>query len=62
VHAGYIDTEMVKDVESPKSRPEDIAGAVLAGIETDAQEVLADDTARLVKTGFGQTPPLYAAA
>lgn len=59
VHAGYIDTDMVKDVDSPKSRPEDIAQAVLDGIEADASEVLADDTARYVKAGFAATPSLY---
>lgn len=59
VHAGYIDTDMVKDVDSPKSRPEDIAHAVLAGIEAGQQEVLADDTARHVKAGFSQPQSLY---
>jgi len=59
VHAGYIDTDMVKDVEGPKSRPEDIAQAVLAGIEAGTPEVLADDTARYVKAGFGASPSLY---
>jgi len=59
VHAGYIDTDMVRDVDSPKSRPEDIAQAVLAGIEAGESEVLADDTARYVKAGFGNTPSLY---
>lgn len=59
VHAGYIDTDMVKDVDSPKSRPEDIAQAVLAGIEAGDSEVLADGTARHVKAGFSATPSLY---
>lgn len=59
VHAGYIDTDMVKTVEAPKSKPEDIAQAVLAGIEAGASEVLADDTARYVKAGFGATPSAY---
>lgn len=59
VHAGYIDTDMVKDVDSPKSRPEDIAQVVLAGIEAGDSEVLADDTARHVKAGFSATPSLY---
>lgn len=59
VHAGYIDTDMVKSVGGPKSRPEDIAQAVLAGIEAGESEVLADDTARHVKAGFGNTPSLY---
>jgi len=59
VHAGFIDTDMVKDVDGPKSRPEDIAQAVLAGIEAGAPEVLADDTARYVKAGFSASPSLY---
>ncbi|MFA6229595.1 MAG: SDR family oxidoreductase [Rhodanobacter sp.] len=52
VHAGYIDTDMVKDVDSPKSRPEDIAAAVIAGIEAGDTEVLSDETSRRVKQGF----------
>lgn len=60
VHAGYIDTDMVKAVDAPKTRPEDVAQATLAGIEAGAPEVLADDTARYVKAGFGATPPVYA--
>lgn len=59
VHAGYIDTDMVKSVDAPKAKPGDIAQAVLAGIEAGAWEVLADDTARQVKAGFGATPSLY---
>jgi hypothetical protein len=50
---------MVKTVEAPKAKPEDIAQAVLAGIEAGASEVLADDTARHVKAGFGATESLY---
>src|SRR6202789_4147674 len=62
VHAGYIDTDMLKDDVSPKSRPEDIAQAVLAGIEAGEQEVLADDTARNVKAGFAQPQSMYLGA
>ncbi len=61
VHAGYIDTDMVKDVDAPKAKPGDIAQAVLAAIEAGAPEVLADDTARHVKAGLGATPSLYLA-
>jgi len=59
VHAGYIDTDMVKAVDAPKSRPGDIARAALAAIEANQTEVLADDTARGVKAGFSATPPAY---
>jgi NAD(P)-dependent dehydrogenase (short-subunit alcohol dehydrogenase family) len=59
VHAGYIDTDMVRDVDSPKARPEDIARAVLDGIEAGDPEVLADDTAKYVKAGFSASPSIY---
>lgn len=60
VHAGYIDTDMVKDVDSPKSPPQDIAAAVLAGIEAGDSEVLSDDTSRHVKAGFAESMYLKA--
>jgi NAD(P)-dependent dehydrogenase (short-subunit alcohol dehydrogenase family) len=59
VHAGYIDTDMVKDVDAPKTSPEAIAQATLEAIVAGAPEVLADETARQVKAGFGATPPMY---
>ena len=52
VHAGYIDTDMVRHVDAPKVTPEAIAAAVIAGIEAGDEEVLADDTSRQVKQGF----------
>lgn len=62
VHAGYIDTDMVSAVDAPKAKPADIAQAVIDGIEAGASEVLADDTAKHVKAGFGSTPSLYLGA
>lgn len=59
VHAGYIDTDMVKGVDAPKTRPEDIALAVVRALQADAREVLADDTARNVKQGFSASPSIY---
>ena len=52
VHAGFIDTDMVRGVEAPKVKPEDVAAAVLQAIEDGSPEVLADETARRVKQGF----------
>ncbi|WP_254063297.1 SDR family oxidoreductase [Rhodanobacter sp. L36] len=59
VHAGYIDTDMVKHVDGPKTSPEDVAKAVIDGIEAGDSEVLADGTARHVKAGLTATPPIY---
>jgi NAD(P)-dependent dehydrogenase (short-subunit alcohol dehydrogenase family) len=59
VHAGYIDTDMVKSVDAPKVKPEQIAKAVIDGIEAGSTEVLADDTARHVKAGLAAQPAIY---
>lgn len=64
VHAGLIETDMIKGFPStsmPRSRPEDIAAAVIKGIEAGDSEVIADDTSRSVKTGFSATPSAYLA-
>jgi NAD(P)-dependent dehydrogenase (short-subunit alcohol dehydrogenase family) len=52
VHAGYIDTDMAADVDSPKSDPSDIAREVLDAIERGDEEVLADELSRQVKSGL----------
>jgi NAD(P)-dependent dehydrogenase (short-subunit alcohol dehydrogenase family) len=59
IHAGYIDTDMVSHIDAPKSNPADIASCTLEALERGELEVLADDTARQVKAGFGATPSVY---
>ena len=59
VHAGYIDTDMTAKIEAPKARPEDIAARVVEGLLAGNEEVLADDTSKRAKLGFGATPSLY---
>jgi NAD(P)-dependent dehydrogenase (short-subunit alcohol dehydrogenase family) len=48
VYAGYIDTDMTAAVTLPKSSPDTIAARVLAGIENDSEEILADERAQTV--------------
>jgi NAD(P)-dependent dehydrogenase (short-subunit alcohol dehydrogenase family) len=48
VYAGYIDTGMTASLSVPKSTPDDIAAKVIAGIESGAEDILADDRARMV--------------
>ncbi|MDO8184955.1 SDR family oxidoreductase [Conexibacter sp. JD483] len=52
VHVGYVDTDMTAGVSDPKSTPEEVVAAVLAGIEAGAEEVLADDVSRAVKANL----------
>jgi NAD(P)-dependent dehydrogenase (short-subunit alcohol dehydrogenase family) len=49
VHAGYIDTDMAAEVSSAKSQPEDVAAAIIAGIENGSEEILADERARATR-------------
>jgi NAD(P)-dependent dehydrogenase (short-subunit alcohol dehydrogenase family) len=56
VHMGLVDTDMAKAVEAPKIAPSDLAGAGLDAIESGAQEVLADDWAKFVKSGLTLDP------
>lgn len=52
VHVGYVDTDMTARVTDPKSTPEEVVAAVLAGIEAGAEEVLADEVSRTVKAAL----------
>lgn len=56
VHMGLVDTDMARGVEAPKIDPADLAGAALEAIESGAQEVLADDWAKFVKSGLSLDP------
>jgi len=50
VYVGLVDTDMASFApDSAKSRPEDVIRQVLDGIESGADEVLADEMTRLVK-------------
>lgn len=52
LHVGYMDTDMVADVDAPKSDPATVAAAALDGVETGLVEVLADELTRQVKAGL----------
>jgi NAD(P)-dependent dehydrogenase (short-subunit alcohol dehydrogenase family) len=52
LHVGYVDTDLVADVDAPKSSPADVVRAALDGIEAGDFEVLADEVSRQVKAGL----------
>jgi len=62
LHVGYMDTDMTKDVQAPKSNPLDVARQVLAALENGSSEVLADDVSRQVKKGLSAEPTVHVAA
>lgn len=59
-HFGYVDTDMARNVDGPKLRPEDVAAAILDGVARGEEEVIVDDFSRAVKAslsaGLGRVP------
>jgi NAD(P)-dependent dehydrogenase (short-subunit alcohol dehydrogenase family) len=56
LHMGLVDTDMAKGMEAPKIAPSDLVTAGLDAIESGAQEMLADDWAKFVKSGLTLDP------
>ncbi|MGG7509148.1 SDR family oxidoreductase [Plantibacter sp. YIM 135249] len=52
LHFGYTDTPMTGGIDSPKNDPADVVRAALDGLERGEHEVLADGTARNVKSAL----------
>jgi short-subunit dehydrogenase len=49
LHVGFIDTDMIRTVNSPKERPKDVVRRTLDGLEAGQDEVLADEASKSVK-------------
>ena len=62
LHMGFVDTDLTRGIDGPKSTPEAIARAALDGLEAGAEEVLADDATRRVKQSLSTPAPAYLAA
>jgi len=60
LHVGYMDTDMTRGLDAPKSSPADVARLTLAGVESGLIEVLADDISRQVKQSLSSAQPAYA--
>ena len=58
VYVGLVDTDMSKFTDYPKSDPVDVIRQVLDGIESGADEVLADEMTRVVRAQLGK--PIHA--
>ncbi|CAI7977782.1 MULTISPECIES: SDR family oxidoreductase [unclassified Parafrankia] len=62
LHVGYMDTDMTRAVQAPKSDPATIAALALDGVEAGAAEVLADDTSIHIRAALsGGLTDLYPA-
>lgn len=59
LHMGYVDTDLTRGFEVPKTSPEQIVQRALDGLETGADEVLADEITQHVKQSMTADRPGY---
>jgi NAD(P)-dependent dehydrogenase (short-subunit alcohol dehydrogenase family) len=60
LHVGYMDTDMARDVDAPKSDPAVIAKIAIDAIEAGDAEIIADEVSRRVQAGLaGGVSALY---
>lgn len=60
LHVGFMDTDMVRHIDAPKSDPAAIAALAIDGIAAGQVEILADDISRQVQGGLaGGVTALY---
>jgi NAD(P)-dependent dehydrogenase (short-subunit alcohol dehydrogenase family) len=59
LHAAFIDTDLARDFDAPKSSPEEIVRTTLDALERGEGEVLADEITRQVHRGLSADLPAY---
>lgn len=60
LHVGYMDTDMAKDVQGPKSDPADVARLAIEAIAAGTVEIVADEISGQVRAGLaGGVAALY---
>ena len=59
LHAGFIDTDLARNFDAPKSSPEEIARTTLDALERGERQVLADEISRQVHRGLSADHPAY---
>src|ERR1044072_4801616 len=59
LHMAYVETDLTRGFDAPKSSPEEIVKRALDGLEAGLDEVLADEITRQVKQGMTAVRPSY---
>lgn len=59
LHMAFVDTDLTRGLDAPKSSPEDIVFRALNGLESGADEVLADELTLQVRQGLTAERPVY---
>ncbi len=55
LHAGFIDTDLTKGIDVPKTTPADVVRQALDAIEANAEEVFVDESSRQVHKGLSSS-------
>ena len=55
----YVDTDLTRGLDVPKSSPLEIVRRALDGLESDLHEVLADERTQQIKRGMTAPTPSY---
>lgn len=59
LHMGYVDTDLTRGLDLPKTSAEDIVRRALDGLESGLDEVLADELTQQVQRGVAAPRPVY---
>ena len=59
MHMGYVDTDLTRDFDAPKSSPEAVVKRTLDALEAGASEVAADEMTEQVRQGLSAQPAPY---
>ena len=59
LHAGFIDTDLAKDLDVPKTSAAQVARLTLEALAEGKDEVFADEGTRLYKQGLSREPASY---
>ncbi|WIX32796.1 SDR family oxidoreductase [Salinicola sp. JS01] len=59
LHVGFIDTDLTRDLDVPKTAPGEVVDKTYAALEANAREVLADEISRSVHQSLSDSPEIY---
>jgi short-subunit dehydrogenase len=59
LHMGFVDTDLIRALDVPKSTPEAIVKAAYDALERGESQVLADEPTRQVHASLSSAQPVY---
>lgn len=59
LHMGFVDTDLTRGIDAPKASADEIVKRALDALESDLDEVLADERTKQVKLGLTAARPSY---